>query len=93
MEKAGFSDRISIVHDTVENVDLAGATAVFVYLVPEGMKAIQEKLVEAVNERGVRVVTYVFSVPGLVPVEVSYQLIYVVLHVCADRMCFLARRL
>jgi hypothetical protein len=51
------------------------ATAIFVYLVPEGMKAIQDKLRAAVEERGVRVVSHIFSVPGLVPVEVSGVLV------------------
>lgn len=44
-------------HDNVLNVSISPATAIFVYLVPEGMKAMKPALVEAL-ERGVRVVTY-----------------------------------
>ena len=71
MERDGFTGRIEIIHDSVENVDFSEATAIFVYLVPEGLKAIQQQLAVAVNERGVRLVSYVFSVPGLVPAEVG----------------------
>lgn len=71
---SGCGENVKIIHDSVENVDFSDATAIFVYLVPEGMKAIQDKLKAAVLDRGVRVVTHVFSIPGLVPVEVSMLL-------------------
>ena len=63
------SVRCAVVNDNVLNVDLSDATAVFVYLVPEGMKALREMLVSLLG-RGARVVTYVFSVPGLTPQNV-----------------------
>jgi len=65
----GQLGRCVVINDNVLNVDLHDATAVFAYLVPEGMKALREVFV-ALLERGVRVVTYVFSVPGLTPQNV-----------------------
>jgi hypothetical protein len=35
----------SITHDNVLNVNFSNATALFIYLVPEGIKAIRESLV------------------------------------------------
>lgn len=49
---------MSIVHANVLDVDISAATIIFVYLVPEGMKAMRDTLVRAMDERGVRVVTY-----------------------------------
>ena len=65
-----MSEKISIQHNSVENIDFAAATAIFVYLVPEGMRTIVDRLMEAYN-KNVRIVSYIFSIPGLVPVEVS----------------------
>jgi hypothetical protein len=50
--------QVSIVHANVLDVDISAATIIFVYLVPEGMKAMRDTLVRAMDERGVRVVTY-----------------------------------
>jgi len=81
VSRNGADGSIKIIHDSVENVDISDATAIFLYLVPEGMKAIQDKLRAAVLERGVRVVAHVFSVPGLVPTEVSLVCVYVCVSV------------
>ena len=64
------AERCKVVHENVLNTDLSDATAIFIYLVPEGMKALRETLIELLKkEKGVRIVTYVFSIPGLVPQE------------------------
>ena len=63
--------QISIVHDNVLNVDFTEATVLFIYLVPTGMAAIRDTVIRAIRERNVRVVTYVFSLGGLEPVEVQ----------------------
>jgi hypothetical protein len=54
----------------VVDCDITTATAIFVYLVPTGIALIRAALEEAI-ERGVRVVTYVFSIPGLEPKRVE----------------------
>ena len=51
------------------NVEFHNATCIFVYLVPEGMKAIQAKLADA-YDNNVRIISYIFSIPTLVPNEV-----------------------
>lgn len=45
-------------HANVLDVDITPATAIFVYLVPEGMSAMRAVLEDAMDSRGVRVVTY-----------------------------------
>lgn len=65
-----LQEKISILHDNVLNIDFSEATVIFVYLVPEGMKRLKDKLYNAI-EKGVRIVTYVFSIPGLDPVKVE----------------------
>lgn len=59
LQKSNFpnSDRLKLLHDNVLNVDISDATCIFVYLVPEGMKALAPTLL-AFIDRGVRVVTY-----------------------------------
>ncbi|GMH59740.1 hypothetical protein TrRE_jg4390, partial [Triparma retinervis] len=63
-------DKISFIHGDVLEVDLSEATCVFVYLVPEGLKQIEGKLHELLRRGGTRIVSYMFSVPNLNPVEV-----------------------
>jgi len=67
---SGLSGRVDILHQNVVDCDISSATAIFVYLVPTGIAAIRGALEEAIA-RGVRVVTYVFSIPGLVPSRVE----------------------
>jgi tRNA1(Val) A37 N6-methylase TrmN6 len=55
--QAGLSNLITIHHDNALNIDLAAATAAFVYLVPKGMAQLRPEL-EALLLRGCRVVTY-----------------------------------
>ena len=71
-ESNGFSStQICILHDNVLNVDFTEATVLFIYLVPAGMTAIRDDVIRAIRERNVRVVTYVFSLSGLEPVDVQ----------------------
>ncbi len=59
--------RIRLVHgDATTTADLAGATVVFVYLVPTGLRIVKP-LLEAVVASGGRVVSNIFSVPGWKP--------------------------
>ncbi|CBJ26045.1 conserved unknown protein [Ectocarpus siliculosus] len=67
---AQLEHKIKVVHGNVLDVDIVEATAVFIYLVPAGMAALKEALVSALRA-GARVVTYVFSIPGLDPVRVE----------------------
>ena len=70
IEAAGLSLRIDVHHQNVVDCDITTATAIFVYLVPTGIALIRAALEEAI-ERRVRVVTYVFSIPGLEPKRVE----------------------
>lgn len=55
--KLHFIEQVKIVHMNVIDADCSSATALFVYLVPEGIVAIRNKLLDAL-QRGARVVTY-----------------------------------
>lgn len=61
-------DKVQFHHADVCTTDLTDATAIFVYLVPAGLKLIQEKLHDCLR-RGCRIASYMFSVPGLTPVK------------------------
>ncbi|TYZ67518.1 hypothetical protein PybrP1_004644 [[Pythium] brassicae (nom. inval.)] len=58
-----IEERVVIVHGDALQADLSHATALFLYLVPQGIKLLLPKLEEARRAR-VRIVTYVFSIPG-----------------------------
>lgn len=61
-------ERIELIHANVLDVDISNATAFFIYLVPEGMKLLAPTLINLINSgRGIRIVSYVFSIPGLTP--------------------------
>uniref|UniRef100_K3WE72 Methyltransferase domain-containing protein n=1 Tax=Globisporangium ultimum (strain ATCC 200006 / CBS 805.95 / DAOM BR144) TaxID=431595 RepID=K3WE72_GLOUD len=63
VDEHNVSDRVEIVHGDALQVDLSQATALFLYLVPQGIKLLLPKLEEARRNR-MRIVTYVFSIPG-----------------------------
>mmetsp|Transcript_14169 Transcript_14169/g.23578 ORF Transcript_14169/g.23578 Transcript_14169/m.23578 type:complete len:202 (+) Transcript_14169:1-606(+) len=67
---ASSEQQIQLLHDNVLNIPFeADADAIFVYLVPQGMKLLRDRLLIALA-RGARIVTYVFSIPDLEPTEV-----------------------
>ncbi|KAL4160383.1 hypothetical protein PRNP1_000953 [Phytophthora ramorum] len=66
VEEHGVGDLVDVRHGDALEVDLTSATALFLYLVPQGIKMLLPKLEEARRLR-VRIVTYVFSVPGWKP--------------------------
>lgn len=49
--------QITVHHASVVDVDISAATVIFVYLVPAGMRAMRDVLMQAI-ERGAQVVTY-----------------------------------
>eukprot|EP00518_Triparma_eleuthera_P000569 CAMPEP_0182460950 /NCGR_PEP_ID=MMETSP1319-20130603/5664_1 /TAXON_ID=172717 /ORGANISM="Bolidomonas pacifica, Strain RCC208" /LENGTH=192 /DNA_ID=CAMNT_0024660141 /DNA_START=23 /DNA_END=598 /DNA_ORIENTATION=+ len=61
---ASAGGRVEFRHADVTVEEWEDATAIFVYLVPDGLKRIEGKLVE-VLARGGRVASYMFSLPGL----------------------------
>ena len=62
---AGLSDRITIITgDALVVTDLSEATVVFVYLVPDGLRKMLPLLTEALD-RGVRIVSNIFSLPDI----------------------------
>lgn len=67
--EAGVVDRVSILHLDATVADISDATAIFIYLVPEGIKAMLPKLLEALAN-GTRIVSYVFSLPNVTPKDV-----------------------
>jgi tRNA G46 methylase TrmB len=64
-----LAEQITILHDNVLNVNFDNATKLFIYLVPDGIKQLKDKLVDAL-ERDVIIVTYVFSIPDIQPSQV-----------------------
>jgi SAM-dependent methyltransferase len=71
VEFEGLSERVQIVHANVLNVKIVDATKLFIYLVPEGMRALASTLIDLLlSKEGIRIVTYVFSIPGLIPQKV-----------------------
>jgi precorrin-6B methylase 2 len=61
---------LHIIHGNVLDVDFSEADVLFIYLVPEGMRSIQSKLLEMLR-KGCRIVTYVFSIPDIAPRRVE----------------------
>jgi hypothetical protein len=61
-----LTKQIQIIHNNVLDVEFSEATVLFIYLVPEGILKLKDMLLQALD-RGVRIVTYVFSIPGLTP--------------------------
>eukprot|EP01029_Cantina_marsupialis_P028524 TRINITY_DN776336_c0_g1_i1.p1 TRINITY_DN776336_c0_g1~~TRINITY_DN776336_c0_g1_i1.p1 ORF type:complete len:167 (+),score=24.90 TRINITY_DN776336_c0_g1_i1:114-614(+) len=68
VEKNSVSDKVSIIHGDACCFDFSFASVVFVYLVPKGLQQLKEKFVSFLKSGG-RIVTYVFSLKDLPPVE------------------------
>eukprot|EP01084_Bolivina_argentea_P250071 418842_1 len=69
MEAGIEKGRLTIIHASADSEVCADilkevATCVFIYLVPKGVNAIAEKLIEF-HKQGGRIVSYIFSIPGL----------------------------
>ncbi len=62
------SEQVCVMHQSVLDADLSAATAMFIYLVPEGIAKLRPVLLAAL-QRGVRIVTYVFSISDLPPAD------------------------
>lgn len=69
VNKYELAEQITILHDNVLNIDFDNATKLFIYLIPDGIKQLKDKLVNAL-ERDVIIVTYVFSIPDIQPSQV-----------------------
>ena len=63
MREAGLEDRIEIHHANALDANVSRATALYLYLVPEGMRAVAPRVSGLIAD-GVRVVTYIFSLAG-----------------------------
>ena len=67
----GYQDRISVVHANVLDIDfIKESTCIFVYLVGAGLKLLAPKFKEA-RDKGIRIVSYVFSLPEEIPTAVE----------------------
>jgi len=64
------SERLQILHQNVLDADFSTASVLFIYLVPEGIRERRPRLLEMLL-RGCRIVTYIFSIPDLVPSRVE----------------------
>ena len=67
VEAAGVSDGAAVVVGNGLEVDLSGATAVFLYLIPRGLRLIAPRLLEIARSRPLRVVSYMAPLPGVGP--------------------------
>lgn len=84
---AGGGRQIDIVHGNVLDTDIDDATAVFVYLVPAGVKLLKQALVSRL-QRGARVVTYgAYCV--VIRTLVGWNLDYVWLRGCCKAFGYL----
>lgn len=66
----GCALQATVIHDNVMNVNIGDASSLFIYLVPEGIRAIREILLAALA-RDAKIVTYVFSIPDLRPTRIE----------------------
>ena len=57
-----MEERVSIIHADATTVSLEDATAVFLYLVPEGLKRLAPVLRKRLDS-GCRIASYTFSLP------------------------------
>lgn len=58
-------------HKSSLEVNITDATLIFLYLVPDGLKKIQS-IIEPLYEKGVRIVTYIFSLPYITPIKIEH---------------------
>lgn len=68
VEKFHLGDRVRVVKADATKYDFSDITAMFLYLVPDGLRAIYSKL-EKRLKAGCRIVSYTFSIPNLKPVK------------------------
>lgn len=61
--------RCQIVHGNALDVDLSNASAFFLYLVPRGLRIVLP-IIQKIQRRNIRVVTYMSPLPGIEPVAV-----------------------
>ena len=64
IDEGGLGEMVEARHGDALEVPLDDATAVFVYLVPKGLKLVAPALKEVLRRPGTRIVSYLFSVPG-----------------------------
>ena len=64
-----MSARATIVHADALTVNMQEATVIYVYLVPEGLRKVLPKLLDA-RARGCRVLSNIFAVPGWEPTRI-----------------------
>mmetsp|Transcript_20649 Transcript_20649/g.29878 ORF Transcript_20649/g.29878 Transcript_20649/m.29878 type:complete len:185 (-) Transcript_20649:255-809(-) len=73
VEAAGLESLVSIMHANILDVSFDEATAIFLYLVPDGIRKIRDRLIQKLQS-GARIVTYMFSIPDINPIsEESYK--------------------
>ena len=62
---AGVGDLVDVRTVNALECDFVGATAVFLYLVPRGLRIIAPRLLDAARKKPLRVVTYMAPLPGV----------------------------
>lgn len=69
-EFLNLENQVTVIHGNALEVDLESlhVNKVFVYLVPSGLKLMENKL-RGVLDRGGRVVSYMFSIPNMTPLR------------------------
>jgi precorrin-6B methylase 2 len=68
VEKCHLEDRVRVVKADATKYDFSDATAMFLYLVPNGLRAIYSDLEKRLLG-GCKIVSYTFSIPNLKPVK------------------------
>lgn len=70
ISRDGFNLRAKVLHGNVMDISIDDASVIFIYLVPKGIVALSDVLKGALANN-VRIVTYVFSIPSLIPSRVE----------------------
>mmetsp|Transcript_15262 Transcript_15262/g.20143 ORF Transcript_15262/g.20143 Transcript_15262/m.20143 type:complete len:199 (+) Transcript_15262:44-640(+) len=67
---AHLDAKVQIIHGNILDQEFTHAKLIFLYLVPEGIRMIRDKLIWCLRKNpSCRIVTYVFSIPDLIPVK------------------------
>mmetsp|Transcript_38457 Transcript_38457/g.48549 ORF Transcript_38457/g.48549 Transcript_38457/m.48549 type:complete len:188 (+) Transcript_38457:103-666(+) len=68
VEKLGLQEKVVVIHGDLQQVDLSEATVLVMYLLPEALALIQDKLIAQLN-RGSRIVCNTWGLQGIQPME------------------------
>lgn len=69
-KKNGVEHSVSILHENIMNVDFSSARRMYLFLLPDGLKQLTNRLKQVLLNTDARIVTYAFSILALKPIEI-----------------------